>query len=138
MYDIYVNHVIYHLFSAVLGMALLFEAMRSIYIYVRIVRHPYMKIEWVLRNVKVGNIVLLLMLSVREFAEAIIIGRTGINYPILIILRLVPPILYIYLQRVVSALLFNNEAFGINSYRHTCIKWLDKIAHREKKEPRTR
>lgn len=132
MFGIAINHVTYHVISAILGFVLLYETIRAIYIYIRIANHPHKKIEWILKNIKIANIALLLLLAIREFAEAFIFNRTGIDYWLLTVLRIVPPIIYIYLQRIVATLLVNNEAFGIQDYKHDFISHIINLIRRRK------
>lgn len=115
----------YHAFSAIVGILCLIEFIRSIKIAVTIKKTPYHKIESIAWNLLYANIILLGIITIRCFAEAFTVDRLcGLDMFKLLLLRVFPPIIYIYIVNIIHNYILENGCIGF--LRKKCKKGVDK------------
>lgn len=103
----------YNLFSIIVGILCLIEFIRSIKIAVTIKKTPYHKIESIAWNLLYANIILLGLLTIRCFAEAFAADKPcGLDIFKILLLRVLPPIIYIYIVNIIHNYILENGCIG--------------------------
>lgn len=103
----------YHAFSVIVGVLCLIEFIRSIKIAVTIKKTSYHEIESIAWNLLYANIILLGLITIRCFAEALTVDRLcGLDMFKLLLLRVLPPIIYIYIVNIIHNYILENGCIG--------------------------
>jgi len=113
----------YLVFSVIVGIMCLIEFIRSARIAITLKKTPYHKIENVAWNLLIANIILLGLLVIRLFTEALSLKEIcSIEILSILILRIFPPIIYVYIVNIINSYIIENGCIGFLSKKHKKMK----------------
>jgi len=113
----------YLVFSVIVGIMCLIEFIRSTRIAIILKKTPYHKIENVAWNLLIANIILLGLLVIRLFTEALSLKEIcGIEILSILILRILPPIIYVYIVNIINSYIIENGCIGFLGKKHKKMK----------------
>jgi hypothetical protein len=99
----------YPVVSLVVGIICLYEFIRAVIINLKIKKNGYRNLPMAAHILCSLNKVLLFLLFVREVLDFIFWRELCLHGTVSIILRIVPPLIYVYMQKIAVDVLFNTN-----------------------------